>query len=109
MAQSVVLMVSPCDAIRTREEKPGYCRGWDLGFRVLAGSIEVDGPGRRCCRTRPGSFSLLAACRLLPFALGERADVFRQFAGVVEALPVRDTREGAVGELLQQAPDPFRL
>src|SRR5882724_4115640 len=99
MAQSVVLMVSPCDAVRTREEKPGYCRGWDLGFRVLAGSIEVDGPGRRCCRTRPGSFSLLAASRLLPFRLGQRLDLRRELPGVVELLPVAEAGEGAVGEL----------
>src|SRR5690242_8691298 len=109
MARSVVLTVSPCDAVQSREEKPGYCRGWDLGFRVFAGSFEVDGPGRRCCRTRPGSFSSLAACRLLPFGPGECRDLRREFPGVVELLPVRQAGEGAVGELRQQAPDPLRL
>src|SRR6185437_10453714 len=109
MARSVVLTVSPCDAVQSREEKPGYCRGWDLGFRVFAGSFEVDGPGRRCCRTWPGSFPLLAAGCLLPFDIGERLDVGRDLPGVVEALPVLEAGEGAVGELRQQVPDPLRL
>src|ERR1700755_2553850 len=98
--------MSPCGPAPRGETR--LLLWWDLGFRVLAGSIEVDGPGRRCCRTRPGSFCLVACCRFF-FLVQGRNELRGELPGLVVVPPGLQPGEGAVGELRKQAAHPLRL
>jgi hypothetical protein len=85
-------------AIQPREENPATLVIGTSGSAYSRDRYEVDGPGRRCCRTRPGSFCL-AILRLASLLLDEREYLVRQLSGLVEPLPIPYSRERAVGEL----------
>src|ERR1700722_15036728 len=77
---------------------PATLVGGTSGFACSRDRCEVDGPGRRCCRTRPGAFCL-AVGRPLSLRFDEPENVLRDLPGVVVELPLFYAGEGAVGEL----------
>src|SRR5271169_7011993 len=88
---------------------PATLDGGTSGFACSRDRYEVDGPGRWCCRTRPGSFCLAVVGCLLPLQLDQRLNFVRDLPGGVEVPPCVDAGERAVGELFQQPPHPLRL
>src|ERR1700756_4593990 len=107
MAQSAVLTGVSLRSSPARKN-PATVVGGASGFACSRDRLRLTAPAAGVAAPGRGRFALAVGC-LLPFRLGERADIFRDLPGVVEALPVLDAGESAVGELLQQAPDPLRL
>src|ERR1700757_2535766 len=82
--------------------------GGTSGFACSRDRLRLTAPAAGVAA--PGRGRLVSAVRvLLSLRFGEGQDLVRDLPGVVVALPLPDAGEGAVGELLQQAPDPLGL
>src|SRR5919204_915815 len=107
MAQSVVLTGVSLRS-RPARRNPVTLVGVTSGFACSRDRLRLTAPAAGVAAPGRGRF-VSAARDLLSLRFGERHDLLRELPRVVVALPLLDAGEGAVGELLQQPPDPLGL